>query len=277
MRRALAGAAAAAAILTIGLTVLAQSALQHGVQDPSWAPSGRQLAISFFDRIWISGADGRGGKPLRTQSSAVERDPAWSIDGRSIAFAADEGGGFDLFVASADGKNVRRLTETNADERWPSWTPDGRIVFSRRAGAFDPWQIHVISATGGEATPLFPDAASDSEREPRVSPDGRRVAYISDRDSTDGDVDLWVADLPGAGGSRRTQRSRLTRVRGTEGNPAWAPDGTRVVFYAQREGAGSVWVTSADASQGSGRGGGPAVRPVEQPVLISRRGGAPAA
>jgi gamma-glutamyltranspeptidase len=275
MRRGLAGAASAAAILTIGLTLLAQSALQHGVQDPAWAPAGKQLAISFFDRIWISGADGRGGRQLRAQSSAVERDPAWSADGRSIAFAADEGKGFDLFVASVDGKSVRRLTDANGDDRWPSWTADGRIVFSRRAGPFDPWQIYVIAAAGGEATAVFSDGGADSEREPRVSPDGRRVAYISDRESTDGDVDLWVAELPGSG-SRRTQRSRLTRLRGTEGYPAWAPDGTRIAFYAQRDGAGSVWVTPADTPQGSGRGGGPAVRPAEQPVLVSRRGGAPA-
>jgi gamma-glutamyltranspeptidase len=269
------GVACAAAIFAVGLTVLAQSALQRGVQDPAWAPGGKQLAISFFDRIWISGSDGRGGRQLRPHSSAVERDPAWSRDGRSLAFAADDGKGFDLFVAGADGKNVRRLTESGGDERWPSWTPDGRIVFSGRAGAFDPWQLHVIPATGGQAIALFPDAASDSEREPRVSPDGRRVAYVSDRDSADGDVDLWVAELPG-GSAQRTQRSRLTRARGTEGYPAWAPDGTRLVFYAQREGTGSVWVMPAEAPPGPGRGTAPAVRPSEQPVLVSRRGGAPA-
>jgi gamma-glutamyltranspeptidase len=275
MRRVLAAAASAAAIVTVGFTLLAQSSLQHGVQDPAWAMTGKQLALSFFDRIWISGTDGRGGRQLRPQSSSVERDPSWSADGRSIAFAADEGKGFDLFVASADGKNVRRLTETSGDERWPSWTTDGRIVFSRRASAFDAWQIQVVAATGGEASALFPDASSDSEREPRVSPDGKRVAYVSDRDSTDGDVDLWVAELPG-GDARRTQRSRLTRVRGTEGYPAWAPDGTRLAYYAQREGAGSVWVTPVNAAQGSGPAAAPDVRPAEQPVLVSRRGGAPA-
>src|SRR6187200_3025103 len=105
MRRVLAAAASAAAIVTVGLTLLAQSSLQHGVQDPAWATTGKQLAFSFFDRIWISGTDGRGGRQLRPQSSSVERDPSWSADGRSIAFAADEGQGFDLFVASADGKN----------------------------------------------------------------------------------------------------------------------------------------------------------------------------
>ena len=274
MRRTLGSAASVAAALTIGLTVAAQSSLQHGVQDPAWAPGGRQLALSFFDRIWITGTDGRGGRQLRPQSLATERDPAWSPDGRSVAFAADAGEGFDLFVASSDGRNVRRLTETKGDERWPSWTADGRIVFSRRAGAFDGWQMHVVAAAGGEPTPLFPDASADSEREAKVSPDGKRVAYISDRDSADGDVDLWVAELPG-GTDGRTQRIRVTRVRGTEGSPAWAPDSTRLAYYAQREGAGSVWVVTIDR-QPSTPATAPSPRPSEQPVLVSRHGGTPA-
>jgi gamma-glutamyltranspeptidase len=279
MRRILAGAATIAAVLAavlaVGLTLAAQSSIQQGVQDPVWAPGGKQLAISFFDRIWLTGADGRSGRALRPESGATEREPSWSLDGRFLAFAADDGHGFDLYVADADGKNVRRLTDAAGDERWPSWTDDGRVVFSRRGGPFEPWQLHVVSAAGGEARMLFSDAAADSEREPRLSPDGRRIAYISDRDSTDGDVDLWVADLPD-GDARRVQRERLTRVRGTEGHPSWSPDGSRIAFYAQRENVGSVWVVPADAPQGGGRGRGSGVRPAEGAVLVSRRGGMPA-
>ncbi len=59
MRRTLAGAATIAAVLAVGLTLAAQSSIRQGVQDPAWAPGGKQLAISFFDRIWLTGADGR--------------------------------------------------------------------------------------------------------------------------------------------------------------------------------------------------------------------------
>jgi gamma-glutamyltranspeptidase len=275
MRRLLAGAASLAAALTIGLTLAAQSSLQPGVQDPAWAPGGKQIAISFFDRIWITSADGRGGHALRPQSASIERDPSWSPDGRSVAFAADNGKGFDLLIADAEGRNVRELSSAAGDERWPSWTADGRVIFSHRKGPFDPWQIQVVSAAGGEARPLFADAATDSEREPRVSPDGKRVAYISDRDSADGDVDLWVAELPAAD-TRRTQRTRLTRVRGTEGFPSWSPDSSRVAYYAQREGMGSVWVTAVDAQRDSGGAAVASTRPAEGAVLVSRRGGTPA-
>ena len=272
MRRGLAAAASSAIVIAMALGLAAQLA-SSGIQDPAWSPDGKRLATSSFDRIWISGADGRGGRPLRPDSPVTEREPAWSPDGRRVVFSADSGKGFDLFVAGADGRDVRRLTDAAGDDRWPSWTRDGRIVFSRRANAFESWRFHSVKETGGDAAPLFPDASADDEREGRVSPDGKRIAYVSDRDSDDGDVDLWVADLDVAERGR-VQRTRLTRVRGREGRPAWAPDSARIAYFAQREGRGSVWVVTAETSAGES-----ALReraPAASPILISRRGGAPA-
>jgi gamma-glutamyltranspeptidase len=265
----------AGALTALCLTLSAQtpSPTPRGARDPAWSPDGRRLAISYLDRIWISAPDGRDGRMLRHGAGPIERDPAWSPDGRTIVLAADAGRGFDLLTLPAGGGEPNRLTTLEGDERWPSWTMDGRIVFAHRRSG--PWRLFVVDASGGEATPLFADTAKDDERHPRVSPDGTRIAYVSDRDSDDGDADLWIADL--APGPRdRVRRTRLTRVRGTEAHPSWSPDSARIAFFAVREGIGSVWVTPADDSTASRPGAAPRRRPVAPAVLVSRQGGAPA-
>ncbi len=272
----------AAAFTTLALTLLAQTPQPRGAREPAWAPDGRRLAFSYLDRIWLSAPDGRNGKALRPETSAIERDPAWSADGRSIVFAADAGQGFDLVIVPSNGGDPRHLTTLSGDERWPSWTSDGRVVFSHRASGR--WRLYVVDASGGEPKPLFSDTAGDDELQGRVSPDGKRVAYVSDRDSDDGDRDLWVAEL--APGPRdRVTRSRLVRVRGVEGFPAWSPDGSRLAFFAVREAAGGVWVIGVPdvlvpplAASTAPPDAGPAPRPraIETAMLVSRHGGAPA-
>jgi gamma-glutamyltranspeptidase len=275
-----------AAVLTLALTLAVHTAPQpaspRGAREPAWAPDGRRLAFSYHDRIWLSAPDGRNGKALRPETSTIERDPAWSTDGRAIVFAADTGQGFDLVVVPTNGGDARNLTALPGDERWPSWTSDGRVVFSYRTSGR--WRLYVVDASGGEPKPLFGDTAGDDEHQGRVSADGTRVAYISDRDSDDGDRDLWVADLP-PGPRDRVTRTRLVRVRGVEGFPTWSPDGARLAFFAVREAAGGVWVVGVpevlappSAPPGSSPDAGPAPRPraIEPAMLVSRHGGAPA-
>jgi gamma-glutamyltranspeptidase len=263
--------------LAVSLTAQTPAQTPRGARDPAWSPDGRRLAISYLDRIWTSSPDGRDGKPLRSSGGnapleGVERDPTWSPDGRFIAFALDGGSGFDIHVAPSGGGEVRRVTSLEGDERWPSWTDDGRLVFSHRRDGR--WRLFVTSATGNaDPEPLFDDAEADDEREARVSPDGKHVAFISDRDSDDGDVDVWVADLPAEPG-RRVKRTRLVEVRGLEGFPAWSPDGARIAYFAVREGVGSVWVAAVPEAAGEDSPAPP--RPAMPPVLVSRRGGMPA-
>lgn len=261
-----------------------------GMRDPAFAPDGRRLAVSWLDEIWTLTPDGRDEKRVVTVRGewVSERDPAWSPDGKTIAFSADVAGAYDLYVVPAAGGAAHKITSISGDERWPSWTRDGRLVFShRRAGGR--WQIHAIAADGtGAPVKITPDDVS--EWQAKVSPDGRRVVFVSERDPEPGDgADVFVRDLAPASDAARVVR--VTRGGGEERFPAWAPDNQRVSYLASRAGLGTgTFVTELPAPSvaggvqaapqgraggfGGGRGGGAA--PVLPVVLASRRAGASA-
>ncbi len=280
-----------------------------GVREPAWSPDGRRIAVSIIDRVWTMAPDGRQPKELTPGEAGAEREPAWSRDGQSLAYAADGGDGFDLYVIAAKGGTPARVTTMPGDERSPSWTPDGRLVFAHREmGTF--WNLYVVGpgSAGGWGQPTRLTTGTDNDTQPRVSPDGTRVLFVSDRDNEDSEPDLWVMPLakPGdaappaekgtepataapaptavagdrraAGGRRRSRPQRVVRVRGDEGFASWAPQGDRIAFYAVRENVGSTWVAAVDPAPAD-----PAkpddierARPSAPPVLVSRRGGATA-
>lgn len=242
-----------------------------GMRDPAFSPDGKRMAVSWLEALWTMTPEGRDQKRVVTGSGTwiSERDPAWSPDGKHVAFAADTNGAFDIYVVAAGGGAATKITSLDGDERWPSWTRDGRLLFSHRA-AGGTWRLQLVAATSatGAAAPTVFTPDDNAEWQGRVSPDGRRVVFVSDRDPDAGDdADVFVRAL--ADGASAT---RVTRGGGEERWPAWAPDSLRVSFAASRQGqGGGVWVaevpaaaastsTTPDATPAEGRIGGPGGR-----------------
>jgi gamma-glutamyltranspeptidase/glutathione hydrolase len=274
------------------------SRVSTGVRETSWSPDGKRLAVTYYDAIWTMAPDGRAAKALFPNAVGwiSARDPAWSPDGKSIAFAAETDGEFDLWIVSATGGAPRRLTTTPGDERWPSWTRDGRVVFSHRPPR-GVWQLYAMAAHGaGATTKITP--GDDAEWQAAVSPDGKSVAFLSDRDLEASDTShVWVRGLeaPGAVDSPATdQARRVTNTPGAESHPTWAPDGTRIAYQAVRPGVGSaVWVADVPSARtatsaatpstgrggrggrGGGAGNGASGPSTAATLLASRHGGVP--
>jgi Tol biopolymer transport system component len=108
-------------------------------------------------------------------------------------------------------------------ERDPSWTPDGtRLIYAARTSPSGPFRLFLAKADGSGRVQLTAQAAGVADRSPVVSPDGTRIAFVSDRDG--GFPELYLMDLNGSGVSRLTDNAFV------DGNPSWTPDGARLVF-----------------------------------------------
>ena len=150
-----------------------------------------------------------------------------------IAFASDREGNYEIYVMTADGGDLRRLTNNRATDHSPSWSPDGkRIVFmSARDGHIDAnhgsptFEIYVMAADGGNPQNLTNNPHYDMS--PSWSPDGKQIAFASDRD---GNYEIYVMAADGG------NPQNLTNNPNGDWDPSWSPDGERIVFSARRDG-----------------------------------------
>lgn len=214
-----------AALLTAGLAAGCGS---------SGSPGDDLVAVSSRDgdyALYAMSADGGDQGRLTDEAGDSETptgllfqiDPAWSPDGREIAFTSKRGGSLDLYVMDASGENTRRLTSTKDDDAHPTWSPDGtRIAFARGDG-----DLYVIPVAGGAATKLT--ATLMPEYEPAWSPDGASIAYTQ---RVPGTLvrEVWVLDVA----SRKSRK--VTSLNAQCFTPAWSPDGKTIGFSVNRGG-----------------------------------------
>jgi TolB protein len=204
-------------------------AVQHGDGD---APS--DIYVVRTDGRWL----------VKKKTVLNEWDPAWSPDGRRIAFDAYshafQAGAMQIYTMNADGTHRHRLTRLTDVCRLGQWSPDGRrIAYSCGKLLSDAADIWVIGADGTGATRLTrSQGATDSD--PRWSRDGSQIVFTRASGSRS---DVYVVNARG-GGERR-----LTRT-GDAVAEAWMP-GRKIVFVRGVEESGpasGIYTMNADGA-----------------------------
>lgn len=123
-----------------------------------------------------------------------QTSPAYSPDGRKIAFSGHKGGHFDLFLLDVATREITQLTRDNLlHDSAPAWSPDGKsIAFVSTVGAEGHNKLFRIDVENPEARYALTTGESD-ENDPVYSPDGKRLYFTSDR--SDGKENIFSLDL----------------------------------------------------------------------------------
>ena len=190
-------------------------------------------------------ASGKGIAPTKlTGDSEPENYPSWSPNGRQLLYARDLDG-TAIYLINADGTGQRRLSPTPGMDINPSWSPDGaRIIYARVVELPEPGkapmtEIRIMNVDGSDDHAIF--GGSSLNAEPRWSVIDRVVFFSN----MSGDfINVYAVNIDG------TDLRQLT-TEGNSSDPVWSPDGMRITFGSDREGANrlNIFVMNADGSQ----------------------------
>jgi Tol biopolymer transport system component/imidazolonepropionase-like amidohydrolase len=215
----------------------------RGIMHPAISPDGAQIAFAALGDLWLMPV--AGGSPRRLMTdAAVETEPAWSLDGTSLAYSSDRGGSMNIWIRDLQSGADRQLTRGTAAAMTPAWSPDGsRIAYVDPQG-----QLQIVDAKSGAVKQVH--AALNEPGRPSWSPDGTAIVVSALkvystrfregtnqvlRISLDGQPDRWFEPSPNKSIGMRE-----------DFGPVWSPDGTQMAAIV--DGLLTAWPVSSNGT-----------------------------
>jgi Tol biopolymer transport system component len=227
-----------------------------GDSGPAFSPDGRMLAftrstgivVNDLYVVHLSSAYSPEGEPKRlTFDNKRTYNPAWMPDGQEIIFSSSRAGPYSLWRMPAKGGAAPlRLESVGEDGFYPAVARQGHgLVYTRSWTDMNIWRIELPDAPASRLAPeglksSLLIASSRSDGAPRVSPDGKRIVFVSDRS---GFYEIWIADSSGL------NQVQLTSLASYSGSPTWSPDGGQISFDCNQAGHFEVYAMSANGGR----------------------------
>jgi Tol biopolymer transport system component/DNA-binding winged helix-turn-helix (wHTH) protein len=198
---------------------------------PSYSPNGQKVLfvrnheLGLPDEIWVTSSSGGAASRVLSEQGRIVSAPQWSFDGRSVIFSSNRSGHPALWRASLDvPDSIVQISQAGS----PAWDPSisrrgYRLAYERLTRSLGIWQMDLSDSSDKRAHVLVASTSdTDQGPGPQFSPDGEKLAYMSDRAGT---MEIWVSNRDGA------NAFQLTAVGGA-GTPRWSPDSQSIVFDA---------------------------------------------
>ena len=247
--------------ISFALVLFSFVSITAAQDDPLWlrypaiSPDGQTLLFEYKGDIWSVPAAGGNAIPL-TLSESYEFAPVWSHDGKSIAFASDRYGNFDVFVMPATGGEAKRLTYHSTREVPSSFTADDKAVLfnaNRQDLATNVQfptggmvELYSVPVNGGRVSQILTSPALDAT----VSSNGDKIifhdykGYESDwrkHHTSAVTRDIWVYDLPSK------KYTMLSTFKGEDRNPVFDANDNDFYYLSEQSGSFNVYKSSLRA------------------------------
>jgi Tol biopolymer transport system component len=198
---------------------------------------GGRIVFEAGGAIYVMEVGGTPTRVVAAKAGAVNMQPALSPDASRVAFSSNVEGKFSIYVVGGDGEGLRRLTDGPGEDSEPAWSPDGsRVAFVRGFDATGSGVVVLTCASlANDILTVNVDDGGNGERpvevnltqgaggtDPAWSPDGKRIAFASDRA---GSYDIYTMSADDGRDVRR-----LTVDDTAEADPSWSPDGSRIAY-----------------------------------------------
>lgn len=204
---------------------------------PAWSADGKKIAYTSYrnNRAGLYILNPFEGKITEVVSKGTNFAPTFSPDGKKLAFCSTmEDGNPEIYVATSEGKKIKRLTFNKAIDTAPSWSPTSReIAFTSDRGGTP--QIYIMDAEGSNIRRI--SFGGNYHDAPAWSPAGGRIAYVSRVDQI---FDIYALNL------RTEQVVKLTESNARNETPSWSPDGRHLVFSSNITGTIQLYTMDYD-------------------------------